>query len=388
MGPNHEKSSHSVRARDQRERADLLRQALASRVVVADGAMGTMLQSVDLTLDDFEGYEGCNEILNVTRSDVVADIHRQFLSVGVDCVETNTFGANFGNLIEYDIPERTRELAYAGARIARQAADDFSTDDRQRWVLGSVGPGTKLPTLGHAPFSILRDAYQRQVEGLLDGGVDAVLIETAQDLLQAKAALIGARRAVNLSGVDIPIIAQVTVETTGTLLLGSEIGAALTSLEPLGIDVIGLNCATGPAEMSEHLRVLSKGATAGISVMPNAGLPILGENGAHYPLSPEELAKSLRQFVIDYKVNLVGGCCGTTPAHLKEVVKQLSGKNISDREVTREVGASSLYQFAPFRQQNTFLSIGERTNANGSRAFRDALLAEDWQSCVEIARDQ
>jgi 5-methyltetrahydrofolate--homocysteine methyltransferase len=206
--------------------------------------------------------------------------------------------------------------------------------------------------------------------------------------LQAKAAVNGARDAINKSGKDIVLIAQVTVETTGTMLMGSEIGAALNALEPLGIDLIGLNCATGPAEMSEHLRVLSKGATVGISVMPNAGLPVLGENGAHYPLDGVELAKSLKQFVIDYKVNLVGGCCGTTPAHMLEVVKQLQSVSVTSREVVREVGASSLYQFAPFRQQNTYLSIGERTNANGSRAFRDALLAEDWQSCVEIARDQ
>ena len=206
--------------------------------------------------------------------------------------------------------------------------------------------------------------------------------------MQAKAAVNGARDAINKSGKDIVLIAQVTVETTGTMLMGSEIGAALNALEPLGIDLIGLNCATGPAEMSEHLRVLSKGATVGISVMPNAGLPVLGENGAHYPLDGVELAKSLKQFVIDYKVNLVGGCCGTTPGHMLEVVKQLQSVSVTSREVVREVGASSLYQFAPFRQQNTYLSIGERTNANGSRAFRDALLAEDWQSCVEIARDQ
>ena len=388
MAPDHDQPSHSVRARDQRERADLLRQALASRVVVADGAMGTMLQSVDLTLDDFEGYEGCNEILNITRSDVVADIHRQFLSVGVDCVETNTFGANFGNLIEYDIPERTRELAHAGASIARQAADDFSTDGRQRWVLGSVGPGTKLPTLGHAPFSILRDAYRQQVEGLLDGGVDAVLIETAQDLLQAKAALIGARRAVDLSGVDIPIIAQVTVEATGTLLLGSEIGAALTSLEPLGIDVIGLNCATGPAEMSEHLRTLSKMTTLGLSCMPNAGLPVLTSDGAHYPLTPNELADAHETFTRDYGLSLVGGCCGTTPEHMRSVVERVGGRPISPRTPVHEASAASLYQSVPFRQDTTYLSIGERTNANGSKAFREAMLEERWDDCLEIARDQ
>lgn len=365
-----------------------LRTALLERVVIADGAMGTMLQAQNPSLEDFQNHEGCNEILNVTRPDIVKAVHEEYLKVGVDAIETNTFGANFANLAEYGIEDRIYELANAGAKLARQVADQYSTADKPRWVLGSLGPGTKLPTLGHTSYEKLKLAYEEASKGLIDGGSDALLIETTQDLLQAKAAVNGARDAINKSGKDIVLIAQVTVETTGTMLMGSEIGAALNALEPLGIDLIGLNCATGPAEMSEHLRVLSKGATVGISVMPNAGLPVLGENGAHYPLDGVELAKSLKQFVIDYKVNLVGGCCGTTPAHMLEVVKQLQSVSVTSREVVREVGASSLYQFAPFRQQNTYLSIGERTNANGSRAFRDALLAEDWQSCVEIARDQ
>ena len=365
-----------------------LRTALLERVVIADGAMGTMLQAQNPSLEDFQNHEGCNEILNVTRPDIVKAVHEEYLKVGVDAIETNTFGANFANLAEYGIEDRIYELANAGAILARQVADQYSTADKPRWVLGSLGPGTKLPTLGHTSYEKLKLAYEEASKGLIDGGSDALLIETTQDLLQAKAAVNGARDAIDKSGKDIVLIAQVTVETTGTMLMGSEIGAALNALEPLGIDLIGLNCATGPAEMSEHLRVLSKGATVGISVMPNAGLPVLGENGAHYPLDGVELAKSLKQFVIDYKVNLVGGCCGTTPAHMLEVVKQLQSFSVTSRVVVREVGASSLYQFAPFRQQNTYLSIGERTNANGSRAFRDALLAEDWQSCVEIARDQ
>ena len=369
-------------------RAATLREALTTRVVIADGAMGTMLQEVDLTLDDFEGHEGCNEILNVTRPDVVANVHRAFFDVGVDCVETNTFGANYGNLIEYGIPERVRELAYAGARIAREVADEYSRPDSPRWVLGSVGPGTKLPTLGHAPFEVLRDAYYEQVGGMIEGGVDAILIETAQDLLQAKAALIGARRALTQAGVDLPVIAQVTVETTGTLLLGSEIGAALTALEPLGIDVIGLNCATGPTEMSEHLRTLSKSTSLAISCMPNAGLPVLTSNGAHYPLSPSELADAHETFTREYGLSLVGGCCGTTPEHLRAVVERVSGRPIVERVPRREAGAASLYQAVPFRQDTTYLSIGERTNANGSKAFRDAMLDERWEDCLEIARDQ
>ena len=369
-------------------RAAALREAIGSRVVVADGAMGTMLQEVELTLDDFEGHEGCNEILNVTRPDVVANVHRAFFDVGVDCVETNTFGANYGNLIEYGIPDRVRELAYAGARIAREVADEYSRPNSPRWVLGSVGPGTKLPTLGHAPFAVLRDAYFEQVGGMIDGGVDAILIETAQDLLQAKAALIGARRALTQTGVDLPVIAQVTVETTGTLLLGSEIGAALTALEPLGIDVIGLNCATGPTEMSEHLRTLSKSTSLAISCMPNAGLPVLTAKGAHYPLSPSELADAHETFTREYGLSLVGGCCGTTPEHLRAVVDRVSGRPIVERTPRHEAGAASLYQAVPFRQDTTYLSIGERTNANGSKAFRDAMLDERWEDCLEIARDQ
>jgi 5-methyltetrahydrofolate--homocysteine methyltransferase len=244
-------------------------------VVIADGAMGTMLQGYDLALDDFDQLEGCNEILNLTRPDVVRAIHDAYFEVGVDAVETNTFGANLSALGEYGISDRIYELAKAAATIARASADAYSTPDRPRWVLGSVGPGTKLPTLGHVAFGPLRDAYQAQVEGMLTGGIDAVLIETSQDLLQTKAATLGAKRAIASADRDLPLIVHVTVETTGTMLLGSEIGAALTALEPLGIDVIGLNCATGPSEMSEHLRHLSRYASIGISCMPNAGLPQL-----------------------------------------------------------------------------------------------------------------
>ena len=285
-----------------------LRAALATRTVIADGAMGTMLQAQDPTLEDFQGHEGCNEILNISRPDIVRAVHDAYLAVGVDAIETNTFGANWANLAEYGIEDRIYELAKAGALIARESADAFSRPDRPRWVLGSIGPGTKLPTLLHVEYEKLRAHYQDASQGLIDGGSDALLIETTQDLLQAKAAVNGARAAITASGRDIVLIAQVTVETTGTMLLGSEIGAALNALEPLNIDLIGLNCATGPAEMSEHLRVLSKNSTAKISVMPNAGLPILGPNGALYPLSPDELAKYLSDFVDQYGISLIGGC--------------------------------------------------------------------------------
>ena len=365
-----------------------LRLALANRVVIADGAMGTMLQAANPSLEDFQGHEGCNEVLNITRPELVEDIHRRYFSVGVDAVETNTFGANLANLGEYGISERIFELAQAGARIARKAADSFSTPNAPRWVLGSLGPGTKLPTLGHASYEELRSAYETASQGLIEGGADALLIETTQDLLQAKAAVNGARAAMNRCERDIVLIAQVTVETTGTMLLGSEIGAALNSLAALGVDVVGMNCATGPAEMSEHLRTLSKSSPVAISCMPNAGLPVLKDGGAFYPLGAKELATSLSNFVDDYGVGLIGGCCGTTPEHLAEVVTKIHGRKVPERKLTKEPGASSLYQFVPFRQDQTYMAIGERTNANGSKAFRDALIAEDWDACVEIAKDQ
>jgi 5-methyltetrahydrofolate--homocysteine methyltransferase len=368
--------------------AGLLRRTLAQRVVVADGAMGTMLQAANPSLEDFQNHEGCNEILNVSRPDIVRSVHEEYLSAGVDAIETNTFGANWSNLADYGIEDRIYELAYAGGKIARDAADAFSTKEKPRFVLGSLGPGTKLPSLGHTTYENLKLAYYTAAKGLSDSGCDALLVETSQDLLQVKAAVNGCRQAIQESNRDIVLIAQVTVETTGTMLLGSEIGAALNTLEPMGIDVIGLNCATGPTEMSEHLRYLSKNAKIAISVMPNAGLPVLGANGASYPLGADELAVALDGFIDDYGISLVGGCCGTTPAHLSAVVKKVSGRAIASRTPELEPGASSLYQYVPFRQDKTYLAIGERTNANGSRAFRDALLAEDWEKCVEIARDQ
>ncbi|WP_181764684.1 methionine synthase [Streptomyces albidus (ex Kaewkla and Franco 2022)] len=370
-------------------RAAALRKALKERVIVADGAMGTMIQAQDPSLDDFEQLEGCNEILNVTRPDIVRSVHTEYFAAGVDCVETNTFGANHAALGEYDITDRIFELSEKGTRIARDVADEFEADGRERWVLGSMGPGTKLPTLGHAPYATLRDAYQVNAEGMIAGGADALLVETTQDLLQTKAAVIGARRAMEAVGAhELPLICSVTVETTGTMLLGSEIGAALTALEPLGIDMIGLNCATGPSEMSEHLRYLAQHSRVPISCMPNAGLPVLGKDGAHYPLTPEELCDAHEGFVRDYGLSLVGGCCGTTPEHLRQLVERVRGKEPARREPTPEPGAASLYQMIPFRQDTSYLAIGERTNANGSKKFREAMLDGRWDDCVEIARDQ
>ncbi len=350
--------------------------------------MGTSLQAFDLPLDDFDGLEGCNEILNVTRPDVVSAVHDSFFAVGCDLVETNTFGANLANLAEYGIEHRITELSLAAARLARQSADRFSTAEHPRWVLGSIGPGTRLPTLGHTTFATLRDAYRQQVDGLVEGGVDAILIETVQDILQAKAAIIGAQRALRDVGRNLPILVQVTVEQSGTMLLGSEIGAALNALEALGIDAIGLNCATGPTEMSEHLRHLSRHASIPVTVMPNAGLPVLGPKGASYPLGAVEMAVAIESFVHEYGVALVGGCCGTTPEHLARLVEAVGGRDVPEREPIVEHGISSLYHFVPFKQDADVLTIGERTNANGSKAFREAMLEGRDDDTIEIAREQ
>ncbi len=366
-----------------------LMDALATRVVIADGAMGTMLQEKKPTLEDFQNLEGCNEILNVTRPDIVKSVHDAYFETGIDCVETNTFGANWSNLSDYGIENRIEELAAAGAKIARQSANEFTArDSKPRWVLGSMGPGTKLPSLGHTTYENLKLTFAEQAKGLIQGGADAFMVETSQDLLQTKAAINGCRLAILETGVRLPIFVEVTVETTGTMLMGSEIGAALTALEPLGIDMIGLNCATGPTEMSEHLRQLSKHSRIPVMVMPNAGLPVLTSDGAYYPLSPDELAVAHEQFVREFGISLVGGCCGTTPAHLKAVVDRLGSKPLPNRKIEIEPGVASLYQHVPLTQDNTYLAIGERTNANGSKAFREAMLEGRWDDCLEIARKQ
>jgi 5-methyltetrahydrofolate--homocysteine methyltransferase len=370
-----------------------LMDALSQRVIVGDGAMGTQLQAADLTLDDFRGLEGCNEILNESRPDVLETIHRAYFEAGADAVETNTFGCNLSNLGDYDIADKIRELSHKGTAIARRVADELSTAGRRRYVLGSMGPGTKLPTLGHTEYHLIRDAYTEAALGMLAGGADAILVETCQDLLQLKAAVLGSRRAMAQAGRHIPVITHVTVETTGTMLLGSEIGAALTAIEPLGVDMIGLNCATGPAEMSEHLRYLSRNARIPVSVMPNAGLPVLGASGAEYPLQPDELAEALSGFIAEFGLSMVGGCCGTTPAHIRQVAAAVAPFNDGtrqrgERQVSYEPSVSSLYSAVPFKQEASVLVIGERTNANGSKAFREAMIAEDYQRCLDIAKDQ
>ena len=370
-------------------RSQALLDEMRTRVVIADGAMGTMIQGYEPTLEDYQQLEGCNEILNVTRPELIGEIHDAYFAVGVDAVETNTFGANWSNLSDYDIEDRIEELAAAGARVARERAEAWQAQDgRMRWVLGSMGPGTKLPSLGHTTYANLRDTFAEQAQGLIEGGADAFLIETSQDLLQTKAAINGCKAATQASGTRLPIFVEITIETTGTMLMGSEVGAALTAIEPLGVDAIGLNCATGPDLMSEHLRYLSKHSRVPLICMPNAGLPVLGANGAEYPLTAPELATAHEQFVREFGLGIVGGCCGTTPAHLAAVVERLGRTPAAQRAVEVDPGVASLYQHVPFEQDASYLAIGERTNANGSKAFREAMLAENWDECVEIARAQ
>ena len=365
-------------------------EAIRERVIVFDGAFGTFVQGIDLGPDDFGGaaLEGCNEMLCATRPDVIADMHRAFLEAGVDAIETASFGSFSTVLAEYDIADQAYELSKTAASIARTVADEYESDGRPRYVAGSMGPGTKLPSLGHISFAELRDSYTEQARGLLAGGVDLFLIETCMDLLQIKAAMQACRRAMAAEGRDVPIQVQVTIETTGRMLVGTEIGAALSSLAAMKPDVIGINCATGPAEMQEHLRHLSAHSPIPISVMPNAGLPSVVDGRTHYDLTPEQLAEYHRHHIADLGIKIVGGCCGTTPEHLRQVVEAVRGVTIAQREPDIEPAVTSLYSPVTIEQDNTFLIIGERTNANGSKAFRDAMLREDWDSCVKMATDQ
>jgi 5-methyltetrahydrofolate--homocysteine methyltransferase len=365
--------------------------AAAERIIVFDGAFGTYVQDLGLTADDFGGpsLEGCNEILAVTRPDVIAGMHAAFFDVGVDAVETASFGSFSTVLAEYDIAERAHELNVAAARIAREVANDYEAGDgRSRYVAGSIGPGTKLPSLGHISFAELRDAYEVQGRGLLEGGADLFLIETCMDLLQVKAAMIGCRRAMQAEGRAVPLQVQVTMETTGRMLVGSEIGAALTSLLAMRPDVLGINCATGPAEMQEHLRYLSRHSPIPISVLPNAGLPSIVDGRTHYDLTPSQLADFHRHHVEDLGIGIVGGCCGTTPDHLRHVVEAVRRLDPPRRAPAFEPSVSSIYSPVTFEQDNSFLIIGERTNANGSKAFREAMLAADWDTCLKMANEQ
>ncbi|MGA0377592.1 MAG: methionine synthase [Ilumatobacteraceae bacterium] len=360
------------------------------RVVVFDGAFGTYVQDQSLTADDFGGQhlEGCNELLAITRPDLIAKMHEDFLTVGVDALETATFGSFSTVLAEYGIADRAHEMTLAAARIAREVANSFESDGRPRYVAGSVGPGTKLPSLGHISFVDLRDTYEEHARALIEGGVDLLLIETCMDLLQIKSAMQGGRRAMKALGREVPIQVQVTMETTGRMLVGTEIGAALTALLAMKPDVLGINCATGPAEMQEHLRHLSQHSPIPISVLPNAGLPSVVDGRTHYDLTPAQLAEFHRHHVQDLGIRVVGGCCGTTPEHLRQVVEAVRNITPARRKPVQEPSVTSLYSPVTLKQDNSVLYIGERTNANGSRAFRDAMLAGDWDTCTKMANEQ
>ncbi len=361
-----------------------------TRVLVFDGAMGTSIHTYPLDVHrDYLGHENCSEILVQTRPEIIREIHESFLAAGCDAVETNTFGANKIVLAEFGIPEKTFELNKLGAQIARQACAKFSTPDRPRFVIGSIGPGTKLPTLGNITFDALEDSYAEQCRGLIAGGADVLLIETNQDLLLTKAAINAATRAMREAGLKLPLMVQVTIEAFGTMLVGSDISAVVASLLPFDqVDSLGLNCATGPAEMGEHVQYLSHNWPRLISVLPNAGLPVIVDGHATYPLTPADFAAATLRFVDEFGVNIVGGCCGTTPAHIHALAQAVQGKAPKNRPLTLRPQVSSLYSAEDIRQDNSYLIVAERTNTNGSRKFKRLLEAEDWDGLVSMARDE
>ena len=363
-------------------------EAMSQRVLVWDGAMGTMLQDADLSDADFEGKEGCNELLCATRPDVVAQVHRAYFEAGADIVETNSFGSTALVLAEYDLQDRALELNESAARIAKEVAVELSTPERPRFVAGSMGPTTRLVTLGHVDFSDLHAFYQEQARGLIQGGADLLQIETCQDLLQIKCAVSASREAMAIESRELPILVTITVETTGTMLVGSDVQAALAVLENLPVDIVGLNCATGPDLMQEHVRYLGERSTRRIAVLPNAGLPRNVDGKTVYDLTPDELAAFHRRFVEEYGVTAVGGCCGTTPAHITKLAEAVQGLVPRERPESFAPQIASLYGAVDLDQDSGPLIIGERTNANGSKKFRETLLAEDWDGLVEIGKHE
>ncbi|MDT5121652.1 MAG: 5-methyltetrahydrofolate--homocysteine methyltransferase [Acidobacteriota bacterium] len=365
-------------------------ETLRERIVVFDGAMGTNLQVQNLTVDDFGGaqLEGCNEYLLISKPEAVEKVHSAFFDVGCDVVETNSFGSTSVVLSEYNIANLTYELNFKAAELAKRIANDYSTKEKPRWVAGSMGPGTKLPTLGHITYRNLKAAYSEQVRGLYDGGVDLFIVETCQDLLQTKAALAAIFDHFEQVKRRIPVIAQVTIEIFGTMLNGTEISAALTALEPFPIDVIGMNCGTGPQHMTESIRYLCENAPLPVSVLPNAGLPEVKDGAQHYGETPESFTAQITHFARDFGVNIVGGCCGTRPEHLKMVVEAMQSMTPKARNANLVPSASSIYIQQPFVQDASFLIVGERVNASGSKKMRDLLNAEDWDGLVSLAREQ
>jgi 5-methyltetrahydrofolate--homocysteine methyltransferase len=363
---------------------------LNERVVIFDGAMGTNLQVQNLSVDDYGGaqFEGCPEYLLVSRPEAVERVHAGFFEAGCDVVETDSFGGIPYVLDEYGIGHMAYDLNVKAAQLARRIASDFSTAERPRWVAGSMGPGTKSPTLGHVTYKGVKDAYAVQARGLLDGGVDLLVVETCQDLLQTKATLAAIFEDFKRRGTRVPVFAQVTIEPWGTMLPGTEIGAALTALEPFPIDVIGMNCGTGPRNMTESLRYLCENAQLPVSVLPNAGLPEVKDGRMHYDETPESFAAQVEHFAKDFGANVVGGCCGTTPAHIKLLVERLGNLQPKPRGGRVLPAASSIFIQQPYVQDASFLIVGERVNASGSKKMRDLLNEENWDGLTSLAREQ
>lgn len=364
---------------------------LRDRIIVFDGAMGTNLQVQNLTLEDFGGlrFEGCNENLLITRPDAVENVHTAFLDVGCDVIETNSFNGTPVDFAEYDMADQAYDMNVRAASLAKRIASDYSTKEKPRWVAGSMGPGRKLPTLGHISFVDLKAAYGVQAHGLLDGGADLLIVETCQDVLQTKAALAAIFEHFEKTKRRVPVIAQVTIEVFGTMLNGTEIGAALTALAPFPIDIIGMNCGTGPRHMTESIHYLCDNAPLPVSVLPNAGLPSVVDGQMHYDETPETFTAQVVHFARDFGINVVGGCCGTTPAHLKLVVEAMKAISPRPRHVDKILpAASSIYFQQPYRQDSSFLIVGERVNASGSKKMRDLLNAEDWDGLVSLAKEQ
>ncbi|CAN5506003.1 methionine synthase [soil metagenome] len=363
---------------------------LKEKIVVFDGAMGSSLQAQELSIEDWGGqnFENCSENLLYTKPSAIEIVHTDFLEAGVDVIETNSFGGSEVVLAEFGIVEKTYDVNLKAAEMAKRLANDYSTKNHQRFVAGSIGPGTKLPTLGHITFRDLKAAYDEQIRGLYDGGVDMFIVETAQDLLQIKAALGSIFEFFAKNKVRLPVITQVTIETFGTMLNGTEIGAALTALEPFPIDVIGMNCGTGPKQMAESLKYLCEHSEIPVSVLPNAGLPEVKDGKQHYDETPESFTAQVVHFAKDFGVNIVGGCCGTTAEYIKMLREQIENISPKQRDAHLAPSASSIYFRQPYSQDASFLIVGERVNASGSKKMRDLLEAENWDGLVNLAKSQ
>ena len=366
-------------------------------IIIFDGGTGTSFQNLNLSSHDFGGddLEGCNENLVLSSPNTVEQVHNSFLEAGCHVIETNTFGASSIVLDEYSISNKAYEINKKAAQIAKKCANLFSSINTPRFVAGSIGPTTKLPTLGHISFDKLKDSYEEQINGLIDGGIDLLLIETCQDVLQIKSALSASQEVIKNRNIELPIMISITMETTGTMLVGSDIASALTILEPYNIDILGLNCATGPVQMKEHIKYLAENSPFAISCIPNAGLPENIGGVAHYKLTPLELKMQLMNFIYDFNVQLIGGCCGTTPEHIKHlssIIEEIVDKKINKRLPTVKTNfvpsAASIYNAVPYKQDNSILIVGERLNASGSKKVRELLNEDDWDGLVSIAKQQ